>query len=223
MNKDYLLNFINYKYTPFSKSQCIKRIILQWILNTPFYFIYKIDGFDMFSFYIGIAFTGINLIVSFVFVYLMCKKSKTKEARFLCDGITFMYYSLLLNMLALILLSYNKKYSFILMLFLIAVLLSSVVLFLIIAYKGIQKDDYTEGNAATGKYIFIPFSSGILGTIFARMLINNTDETQIGIYVIGLCSLFLSCIASIGSISFARLFVLKKLKADKSEDPYDCE
>lgn len=223
MNRNNLLNFINFKYAPFSKSQCIKRIVLLWILNIPFYFICRIDGFDKFSFYIGIAFTSINLIVLFVFVYLICKKSNTKEARFLCDGITYLYYSVLLNMLAFILLSYNKKYSFLLILFLIAVLLSSVAMFMIIVYKSIKRDDYAEGNTAAGKYTFIPFSSGILGTIFARILFNNVDDTQIGIYVIGLCSLFFSCIMSIGSISFVRLFVLKKLKADKSENSYDCK
>lgn len=207
MNKDNWFNFVYYNYMPFSKSQCIKRLILLWFFNIPFYLL------KYFRF-IGISFTIINIIISVIFVYFIFKQSNTEEARFLCDGITTSYYAILLNAVAYILLDYNQNHGFPLMIGLIAFLLITTFVFLLLAYKCIKNDKFAQSNTTTGKYTIVPFGSGVLGILFARILLSNVENTQVGIIVLGLCFLFFSCVASIGTISFVKLSILRKIKTE---------
>lgn len=206
MDKDKILGFIDYKFIPFSKKQCIKRLILIWMFNIPFYYI------NDFTFYIGIVFSVVNLIISIIFIYFILKASNKKESRFFCDGITTTYYAVLLNIAAFILLSHNKEYSILLFLMLLSFLLISFLLFSVMVFQCIKNDAYTGNNTGGGKFALFPFGSGLFGCLVARLLFSNTNDTQIGIIVLGLCLLFLSCIASIGSMSFVKILLLRNLK-----------
>lgn len=202
MNKKNIQNFIDYNYVPLSRSVCIKRILILWIFNIPFYLL------DKFSFFVGIIFSIVNLFVSAVFIKIAKNKTDNKESKFLCDGIACLYYSIILNIASYIALSFNNGYNYFLLITLILSLAVCIAVFVLLIFKFIKDDKYNK-NSGVGKYALIPFCGGLFGISLGRLFFSGNDNTQAGIIVIAMCLLFISYMLSIGSLNFVKLYFLK--------------
>ncbi len=202
MNKKNIQNFIDYNYVPLTRSVCIKRILIFWIFNIPFYLL------DKFSFFVGIIFSISNLFISAIFIKIAKSKTDNKESKFLCDGIACLYYSIISNIAAYIALSYYNGYNYFLFVALILSLIICIAVFGLLIFKFIKDGKYSN-NSSVGKYAFVPFSGGLLGILLGRFFVSYNDNTQVGIIVIAMCLLIISYLMSIGSLNFVKLYFLK--------------
>lgn len=202
MNKNNIQNFINYNFVPLSRCVCIKRLLIFWLLNIPFYLI------DNFSIFFGIIFSIINLFVSVVFIKIAKNKTNNKESKFLCDGIACLYYSIILNIAAYIVLSFFNGYNYFLLIALILSLLFCIVVFVLLVIKFIKDGKYNNNNGI-GKFTLIPFSGGLIGISLGRLFFSGNKDTQTGFIAIAMCLLVMSYIISIGSLNFVKLYFLR--------------
>ena len=92
VNNKNILAFLNYNYTPFSKVQCIKRALMVWAASAALCLVNQ--PFELWIVPLAIA----NVMVSMLFTALMAKFSQTQSARYLCDGIFYLYMAVLLNL-----------------------------------------------------------------------------------------------------------------------------
>lgn len=203
IDKKQIAEFVNYKYKPFSKKECIKRIFLIWILSTALCLL----GQNNTAWFIVLFL--INAFITVSFTYLLIKKSQEKSSRFLCDGTAYLYYSVLLNLAAYRFVTLFSPPDLLLAIALLAVLPVCIILFLILVYRNIKKDRYNKNYIATGA-CGLPFLLGILGFTAAQIFMKDTDqESSILIIVVGL--VFLSGLMSVGSLNFLRFILLRKM------------
>lgn len=202
MDKINIQNFIDYNYVPLTRSICIKRILIFWIFNIPFYLLNK------FSFLVGIVLSIVNIFVSAIFIKIAKGKVDKKESKFLCDGIAGMYYSIIFNISAYIVLSFYNGHNYFLLVSLILSLVICIVIFGLLVFKFIKNGKYNK-NSDIGKFTIVPFSGGLLGISLGRLFVSFTDDTNIGFFVIAMCLLIMSYLMSISSANFIKLYFLK--------------
>lgn len=203
IDKKQIAEFVNYEYKPFSKKECIKRIFLIWILSTVLCFL----GQNNTAWFIVLFL--INVLITVGFTYLLIKKTQEKSSRFLCDGTSYLYYSVLLNLAAYRFITLFSPPNLFLAIALLAVLPVCIILFLILVYQNIKKDRYNKNKIAAGTF-GLPFLGGILGFTVAQIFMKDIDqESSILIIVAGL--VFLSGLMSVGSLNFLRFILLRKM------------
>ncbi len=194
--------FINFGYIPFSKKQCILRIILLWMFSTIPCILSKQVV------YWAIAFAFINILVSIALVTVVVKHSKQKVSRFLCDGIFNLYLSVLLNVSAYrIFYIENGENLWMLFLFL---LLMFLVIFAIwmSTIKNIRNDVY---GVKRKESIHAPIivGGGVLGISFAKYYFETNPESA-GYIFLAIMLLLISFLTCLGSLGLLRAFIVSK-------------
>lgn len=203
IDKKQIAEFVNYKYKPFSQKECIKRIFLIWILSTALCLLGQNNTVWFIVLFL------INAFITVGFTYLLIKKSQEKSSRFLCDGTAYLYYSVLLNLAAYRFVTLFSPPNLFFVITLLAVLPVCIILFLILVYRNIKKDRYNKNYIATGA-CGLPFLLGILGFTTAKIFMKDVDqESSILIVAAGL--VFLSGLTSVGSISFLKFILLRRI------------
>jgi len=201
--------YVDYGYIPFSRSQCIKRLIFIWALSFGLCFIGKI------SVVLLSAVTIINIIVSIFLSNLMIKYSSLKTSRFLFDGITLTYFSIIFILLAYRLLSLLKKESVVLLLIMFAILLLSMGISWLTVYTNIKKDKYTKLQK-TNNGCVAPFLFGTLGYLSMMLMTQNVDtgakDNTFAFTVLASVSLLLSVCFSVGSLNFIKFILYKNIE-----------
>lgn len=201
-----LNEFVNYDYKPFSKKECIKRIVLIWILSMALCFLGHKNAIWFISLFV------INTFITIGFVYLLLKKSKEKSSRFLCDGTAYLYYSVILNLAAYRFITLWSDSNIFLAISFLAILPICIILFLFLVYRNIKKDRYNKKKIAVVA-CGLPISGAVLGFAVARIFVKDVDQASAILFVaIGL--VFLSVLMSIGSLNFLKFGLLYKIKGD---------
>ena len=202
-NIDNISSFVDYNFHPFSKIQSIKRILLIWVLSFPMCFL----GKNTIVWIVIVA--SINIVISIFFVLLMIKYSLLKTSRFLCDGISYFYISIILNLTSYRLLTIGVDGFWYLSLIFIFLLCVSIVVFAGLVYKYIRTGKYKTNSI--GKASVFPFIGAFSGILFARGFIHDVIQNSPFI-VISICLLVLSFLTGICSLSLLKAICIKKYK-----------
>ena len=198
-----ITHFIDFNFVPFSKSQCIKRIMCIWLLNIPFYF------FKNSILFIGLFFLIINLIISICFIRLIYKFADSKSSRFICDGIMCLYVSILLVTFSYIALTFVIGEKILLLCILLCTLFLFVFLFTKLVYKYIMEDRY-DVRLGNKRINSLPFIGAFSAVLLARLFFNDISN-NLAVTVFSMCLLFLAFIISIGSINLVKVLLMKKV------------
>lgn len=85
--------FVNYGYIPFSKIQCIKRLLFMWATAWIPCIMSKHRTV------VSVIILACVLAITCLFLGLIRQRSEERESRFLCDAVTFTYHALYLIIL----------------------------------------------------------------------------------------------------------------------------
>lgn len=203
--KEKINAFLDYNFTSLSTRQCIERIVLIWIFSTALCFVRKPTLGWM------IPFGIFNILVSALFIVLIVKYKTDKISRYLCDGISCLYISVIFNMIAYRLL---MKQSLILLLAFLLLLIICMTAFLFIALHNIKNDKYS-GEHTANRIMTIPLvAAGACGILTAKIFLQG--QSQQTVLVIGVSAfLILSFIFSLSVISFLKVILYYKQKIKK--------
>lgn len=197
-------SFINYNYIPFDKKQCVKRLILLWILSVVVPLIGKLTVLW------GITIALADVLIAVLFLILIIKFSQKKSARFLCDGGSCLYLSLILDFAAyrvLVLQTGNSRILFFAFLLLLVV---NIFVCMFLFHQKVQSDKYWA-NPTGGISLLTPLVGGSLGYVIVRFF--SPDN---GFIIISVCLLIASLLISLGSINLLKVFFLKKIEMSES-------
>ena len=202
--------FINYNYIPFSKSQCLKRLIFIWAISILLCFI------GYFNILWIIFLVIFNLVISVLFLTIIIKFSSSKNSRFLCDGFFWLYTSMLINLVSYRLMTLLIGENPLLLIILLLLLLVCIFIFSLVVLSNIKADNY---NIATvnNKTSLLPFLGGLFGTLVARIFLQGQSE-QAGVSILAFALLILSFIISIPSINLLKVFLYKRVNKDNTGD-----
>lgn len=196
--------FVNYNYTPFSRPQCIKRTVLIWVIGLAV----SILGIDNQMWIFSII--CVNILISIGFASLMFKTHMQRSARFICDGVFYMYVSILLCLSAYRMIALQIGYNGLLLVALIGLWLICVMLFVFIVYLNIKHDKYTSENR-NQKVLLFPFMGGICGMVVSRLFLHSAAQ-ETALQLLSVIVLLLSFLTSIGSLNILKAILEKNGK-----------
>lgn len=199
----YIENFINYNYTPYSRGQCVKRVI--WLLMSC-----AVCGFVGGFSIVWLCISALIFCTAVVILINNGKNNKgTMQQRFIGDGVFYLAMSLTLNLLSYRTFTVGKGENLLLLLIILAILAVSMVATHSIIRKNIAKNNYAKGSSgstATGAILF-----SALGVLVAPLIIaGQSQEVYIAIIasVFQLCSILLG----VGALNLMKLRYLKNIK-----------
>ena len=202
-----ILNYVNFGFTPFSKRQCIGRIILLWILCGIVYLISKRNLFWIIS--LGM----IVLTETAFFLSLILKKSSGKTARFLSDGVFMCTVAVLLVFASYLISTTNTTDHWLLLIILFSLLLVWMIFVLLLVRRNIKADKYNgEQNNTVSIW---PFVFGAFGILAARILLQGQSEDT-ALTIVAVLLMLLSCIFSIGIHFLLKAILIKRYGLDDS-------
>ena len=150
----------------------------------------------------------IDLVLSVFFIILIVKYSHSKISRFLCDGIFFLYVSIVLNLASYMVMTIQDKFNLLLCLVLLSLLFICIFLVLLMTYHNLKSNKYCETKKQK-QFIFTPFYSGVVGIIVAKLLLKEQSQQEILSFMASLL-LILSFITGIPSIILLKAWLYKR-------------
>lgn len=194
--------FVNYGYIPFSKIQCIKRLLFMWATAWIPCIMSKHRTV------VSVIILACVLAITWLFLGLIRQRSEERESRFLCDAVTFTYHAIVLNNLAyqvlrrMIGVGWLAQIAFLLILFL------GIVVVALNVYRRVKHDGYSVGSKSSVS-ITLPVVGGVAGVFAAKLLLPAADETILPI-ILATILLLLSLGIGIGSLSFVKWLIVHK-------------
>lgn len=188
--------FINYNYIPFSKTQAIKRIIMIWISSIALCFLGK--GFMLWVIPTGI----VSLAMSVFFVVLITKHDLSKTSRYMCDGVFYLYMSIILNLASYRVMTLKIGANWLLLIILLLLLLACILLFMIVTLLNIKAGKFAQKNASK-KVVSLPFICGLCGILVAKFVLQEQTQ-EATLQMLAILLLILSFVVSIPSVNLLR-------------------
>jgi hypothetical protein len=190
--------FINYNFIPFSKRQCIKRIFFIGIAS------YTLCILGLLS-VPWVVVTSLLFCIPALFLLLLTKSNDLKLNRFLCDGIYHMTMSIIFNLAAYRVVAWkNGTMPALLMVFMSLLILSYVVCTLVVHLS--IKHQYYRANATSRKVSLLAFGGCLLGSMVARLSLNNADQ-QLAVTLLSTILLLLSFVIGIGGLNLLKAWL----------------
>ena len=199
ISRDNISSFVDYNFKPFCKVQALKRILLIWILSLPMCFL----GNNSIGWILIV--TSIDIAITVFFAKLIRNFSRLKTSRFLCDGITYLYISIILNLTSYRILTFNVAGLWYLAFLFVFLLCMSIIILVGLVYKYIKEGKYNSDS--TGKVSAVPFFAGFSGMLFARIFLNDVETPFVAMSV---CLLFLSFFTGICCLGLLKAIFVKK-------------
>lgn len=194
--------FINYNYVPFSKTQTIKRIIMIWISSVALCFLGK--GSMLWVIPTGI----VSLTISVFFAVLITKYNFSKTSRYMCDGVFYLYMSIILNLASYRVMTLKIGANWLLLIILLLLLLACILLFMIVTLLNIKAGRFVQKNASK-KVVSLPFICGLCGILVAKFVLQ--EQTQEATLQMGaILLLILSFVVSIPSVNLLRVVMYRR-------------
>ena len=182
VNVEYIIDFVNYNYSPFSKKQCIKRIALVWIASVALCLI----GDKSLLWMIPLAIA--DLLLTLLFVGIILKYSKSQVSRYLCDGAFGMHFAVILMAVLLLLL------------LVIGVFVSAFITILNI------KNGKFSKNSMSPKIGALPYAAGAMGVVFAYFFLQGQSQQTV-LSLISLNLLIISLLVGVTSLNLLKAFL----------------
>lgn len=200
---DNIKAFIDFNYIPLSTKQCIIRLLLLWLFGSLVCCIGNID-------YILMLFaTIISLAITTLFFILVFRYKESKISRFLCDGITYTYLSLIANIASYKFLTLNSNSNPVLALILMLSLVFFIVFTMIFILYLIKKGCYNK-SSNTRVSLTLCSLSGILGISVAKFSSIYLSQDEAVVFG-SICLLVLSFLLSIPSANLLKAYFTIKI------------
>ena len=183
-------NFINYHYQPLTIFQIAMRLIVVGILNAAC----CILGSDRYAWAIVILIP--NLLLVGIMLYILRTGIHKQNSRFLWDGATYTYISVILNLIAYRIITWKSGGNLGLLLSFLLVLFLSFATVGILVFQNIRNDRYSEQSSKASKSV-APYLLSLIGFLLAKHCLSAVGS-QIGIQIIVIALLFLSALIGIG-------------------------
>lgn len=202
-------NFLNYSYTPFSKKQCIRRLILIWLLSIILIFI----GPKQLKWVLWAV--SPTAIVSILFFFLIIRYPNLRISRFLCDGVAFLHIAILLMLASYRIVAINRGEDGLLLLIMIMIFVINIILFIIITLHNIANDKFNLQDR-NQKISMLPFIFAIGGFLLAQLLLEGKSENT-GLSVLASCLMLLSLMLGVGSLNLMKAFYQFKANSGSTD------
>lgn len=203
MSQDNILHFLNYNYTPFSKKQCAKRIVLICILSIILIFI----GPQQLKWVVvSISPTA---IISILFFVLIIQYPNYKISRYLCDGFAFLHIAVLLMLGSYRILVNCRGDDAPLLLILIVIFVINILAFFVITRHNIASDKYNP-QASSRNVPVLPFIFASGGFLLAMISLDGKSE-RTGLIVLASCLMILSLMLGVGSLNLMKAYYQVKI------------
>lgn len=92
LNAEDIAAYLDYKYVPFSRAQCVKRIFIVLLSGAGLCLIRERSL--LWAVPVGL----LNLLITAAFIVLMVRFSRLRISRYLCDGIFGLYIAVIMNL-----------------------------------------------------------------------------------------------------------------------------
>ena len=196
IEKESIVSFINYNYTPIKKKQVFTRVLLSWGLSVIIYLINQS--------LIVILFTGNVLVTGYATKLISASKITLKQQN-LFVGIQSINLSVILVVVSYRFAILNSKDNMPLLLILLALIVVNIGFLFVLVFHLIKKGAYNReasNNTSITRWSFIGSFSGFIA---ARLFINDTSQDPNAIFL----SVMLMIIAFLEN--FESMFLLKYL------------
>ncbi len=203
VNSEQINAFINYNYIPFDKKQCIKRLLIIWIASTILCFIRK--PVLLWVLLLGI----VDLLLSIVFIALVVRYSQLQISRYLCDGLFYLWMAVILNLASYRVMTLLIDPNWLLAIILMGLLILCIAIFVLVTFLNIKSEKFSE-TGAPRKLLFLPFFSGAIGIMVARILLQGQSQEEMLTFV-SYILLILSFILGIASINLLKAILYNKV------------
>lgn len=202
VNKKNILAFLNYNYMPFSKAQFIKRALMVWAAGAALCLVNQ----PLKLWIAPLVIT--NVIVSMLFTALVAKFSQTQPARYLCDGIFYLYMAVLLNLASYRVMTLQIGSNWLLAIILIGMLAICILAYLLITFSNIKsgrflRENYSKAGAS------LPIICGSAGILAARALLQGQSQ-NVALTFIACVLLILSLIMGIPSVNILKVVLYRR-------------
>lgn len=208
MNQDNILSFVNFNYTPFSRKQCIIRLFVTWLLSG----LCLVGSGKLISLFFVAFF---DLLIGVVFGVLIVRFPKEKISRFICDGLTFLYASIILNVFSYKLIALNFGDNIALLLVFALLLLMCILLSFWLVLRNIKADEYKTNKVIKSIFAFSMLGA-VSGWIFAKCVLGDISQSD-AVLLVSVLLLFISLLLSIGSMSLLKVCFLKYLSEPEDD------
>lgn len=202
MNTDNKTAFVNNGFKALKNTFIFQMLFIVWIFSLPSLLIgLKIVWIKIILLGLGGAYTIFGIVLMFF--------KKTKAMKFLFDGISSIYISFILVMLAYKIFTYlYGRENWIIILLSLLLWLIIIFFYNILARHLVRKNFYMKQKAATG-IVAGSLSGAGIGYFFARRYLNNLDDYSSAIVILILV-IFLSLIFAMGSANYLKFYYYKK-------------
>lgn len=154
--------FLKFNYIPFSKTQCIKRLVLAWAAGAVLCFLGGLAAPWI------LTAAAVCLLISALFVALTVKYSQSQMSRYLCDGVFWLYISVILNLASYCVTALITGSNWVLLALQVTVLAAFILAFVPVVVSNIKHSKYTE-TAAPPKTALLPYLAAALGMGAAKI------------------------------------------------------
>ena len=203
-----ILDFINYKYVPFSKGQCGCRILYLWLVGVALCLLPPHKPSWFFCIFLCTAF------VSGIFIYLSVKLADKQTSRFLCNGLYFLYLSVFLTLAAYRINAYACGPNGLKLVLFLLGLLVSMGLFLLLIFKNIKDGKYGAQPQNSSTPIMLAFFA-VLGTSLGKIIFSALSEQQ-GLQMISIVVLLIACLVGIPTHDLLKFILIVWIDKQKS-------
>ncbi len=195
--------FVFYNFIPFHKGQCIRRLILLWVLGIPLCLISP-QNLPWTALFILL-----NLSASIILVATTMRRDLSVTSRFICDGTFWCATAMILNLTAYKIISLTCRQNFLLLFIPLVALIVCTTILLYVVYNKIKCGKYnTEKERGI---VFSPAVASASGFIVAGVFLRNMTQGELIWIVYYLLVMFSLLLFSIGSVSFLKAYYAAKL------------
>ena len=195
--------FVVFNYSPFSKSQAIKRLLFIWFGSITLSFVGKHYILWL------ITLMVINTFISVGFLTLILKYSTSPLSRFLSDGVFYFYMAVVLNLASYRVLALECGSNFLILITMLALLLVSIVVFLLISLVNIKSQKFSNSKVVK-KINALPLLTGTSALLMSRILLQDSSFNM-GLLVLAVALLLLSFILGIPTTNLLKAYFYKKV------------
>lgn len=199
VNVEYIIDFVNYNYSPFSKKQCIKRIALVWIASVALCLV----GDKSLLWMIPLAIA--DLLLTLLFVGIILKYSKSKVSRYLCDGAFGMHFAVILNLASYRVAVIESDTNWLMAVLLLLLLVIGVFVSAFITILNIKNGKFSK-NSMSPKIGALPYAAGAMGVVFAYIFLQGQSQQTV-LSLISLNLLIISLLVGVTSLNLLKAFL----------------
>lgn len=204
-NNSEVCAFVHYGYTPFSRVQCIKRLLFIWAAA---WIPCAMSGHRIAA---GAVMLLCISAVTGLFLRLIRHHPTEIASRFLCDAVTYTYHALVCNVLSYQVLRRAAGARWPVQLVLLLILLLGIAGMALAVRRSIRCGRYSA-SADGPVSMALPVIGGTVGLFAAKLLLPAADQTLLPFLLSAILLLF-SLGLGIGSLNFVKWMFVRKNRA----------